>query len=172
MASRITTRLFSTARIAQKSNQNPIASAAAAAASKIKQAAQALKEDGSIGKQFTREGAIGKTIEENIGGAFSSKGSVGKQFTTDGAVGGTGQKVAEKVESAARSTERNPGQSMRNAKRTVEDMGANAKRSGQDMASGARRNAQDIGKDAQRAAEDTSAQAQRKAQDWGNNMRK
>ncbi|KAI2623048.1 hypothetical protein GGS26DRAFT_566969 [Hypomontagnella submonticulosa] len=45
---------------------------------------------GSIGKQFTEEGAIGGTAQK-IGGPLDKEGMVGKQFTTDGSVGGSVQ---------------------------------------------------------------------------------
>ncbi|KAI0852875.1 hypothetical protein F5Y00DRAFT_258130 [Daldinia vernicosa] len=45
---------------------------------------------GSIGKQFTEEGAIGGTAQK-IGGPLDKEGMVGKQFTTEGSVGGSVQ---------------------------------------------------------------------------------
>jgi hypothetical protein len=36
------------------------------------------------------DGAIGQ-IGEKVGGPFSSQGSIGKQFTTEGSIGGTVQ---------------------------------------------------------------------------------
>ncbi|KAI4841864.1 hypothetical protein E4T44_07641 [Aureobasidium sp. EXF-8845] len=56
--------------------------------------ASALSADGSIGKQFTADGAIGK-IGETVGGPFSSKGAIGKQFTTEGSIGGTLQQLGK-----------------------------------------------------------------------------
>ncbi|THV98314.1 hypothetical protein D6C77_00326 [Aureobasidium pullulans] len=50
----------------------------------------AFSADGSIGKQFKADGAIGQ-IGEKVGGPFSSQGSIGKQFTTEGSIGGTVQ---------------------------------------------------------------------------------
>ncbi|THV70220.1 hypothetical protein D6D28_05313 [Aureobasidium pullulans] len=38
----------------------------------------------------TADGAIGQ-IGEKVGGPFSSQGSIGKQFTTEGSIGGTVQ---------------------------------------------------------------------------------
>ncbi|KAI1321557.1 hypothetical protein F5Y16DRAFT_67801 [Xylariaceae sp. FL0255] len=51
---------------------------------------RALDADGSIGKQFTEQGALGG-IAQKIGGPFDKEGIVGKQFTTEGALGGTVQ---------------------------------------------------------------------------------
>ncbi|KAI1661080.1 hypothetical protein F4813DRAFT_386485 [Daldinia decipiens] len=45
---------------------------------------------GSIGKQFTKDGAIGGTAQK-IGGPLDKEGMVGKQFTTEGSVGGSVQ---------------------------------------------------------------------------------
>ncbi|KAI1650368.1 uncharacterized protein F4817DRAFT_259678 [Daldinia loculata] len=45
---------------------------------------------GSIGKQFTEDGAIGGTAQK-IGGPLDKEGMVGKQFTTEGSVGGSVQ---------------------------------------------------------------------------------
>ncbi|EMC92050.1 hypothetical protein BAUCODRAFT_38071 [Baudoinia panamericana UAMH 10762] len=43
---------------------------------------------GSIGKQFTTQGAIGGTAQK-LGGPFdASQGSIGKQFTPQGSIGG------------------------------------------------------------------------------------
>jgi len=45
-----------------------------------KKTAQAFKDDGAIGKQFTEKGAIGGTAQK-IGGPFDKDGAIGKQFT-------------------------------------------------------------------------------------------
>ncbi|KAM7203428.1 hypothetical protein V8F20_004022 [Naviculisporaceae sp. PSN 640] len=45
---------------------------------------------GTIGKQFTTEGAIGGTAQK-IGGPFSEDGIIGHRFTTDGIVGASVQ---------------------------------------------------------------------------------
>ncbi|KAL7627868.1 hypothetical protein AAE478_002063 [Parahypoxylon ruwenzoriense] len=45
---------------------------------------------GSIGKQFTEEGAIGGAAQK-IGGPLDKEGIVGKQFTTEGSIGGSVQ---------------------------------------------------------------------------------
>ncbi|AEO66361.1 f5ef4ff7-a19a-4b9d-ae77-8f9841909a73 [Thermothielavioides terrestris] len=45
---------------------------------------------GSIGKQFTPEGALGGTAQK-IGGPLDKEGMIGKQFTTEGSIGGTVQ---------------------------------------------------------------------------------
>ncbi|KAG9726043.1 hypothetical protein KCU73_g13000, partial [Aureobasidium melanogenum] len=42
-------------------------------------------------------GSIGQ-IGEKVGGPFSSQGTIGKQFTTDGAIGGTVQENLGKGE--------------------------------------------------------------------------
>ncbi|KXT17437.1 hypothetical protein AC579_5734 [Pseudocercospora musae] len=53
-------------------------------------------KEGSIGKQFTTEGAIGGTAQK-IGGPLAADGAIGKNFTTEGAIGGTAQeKLADK----------------------------------------------------------------------------
>ncbi|KAI1652046.1 uncharacterized protein F4817DRAFT_321932 [Daldinia loculata] len=50
----------------------------------------AFDTQGSIGHQFSSEGAIGGTANK-IGGPFSKEGIVGRQFTDKGSVGGTVQ---------------------------------------------------------------------------------
>ncbi|KAF3071080.1 hypothetical protein GL218_00261 [Daldinia childiae] len=50
----------------------------------------AFDTEGSIGHQFSSEGAIGGTANK-IGGPFSKEGLVGRQFTDKGSVGGTVQ---------------------------------------------------------------------------------
>ncbi|KAI1800723.1 hypothetical protein F4811DRAFT_495089 [Daldinia bambusicola] len=50
----------------------------------------AFDSRGSVGHQFSSEGAIGGTADK-IGGPFSKEGAVGHQFTDKGAVGGTVQ---------------------------------------------------------------------------------
>ncbi|EME85991.1 uncharacterized protein MYCFIDRAFT_39807, partial [Pseudocercospora fijiensis CIRAD86] len=53
-------------------------------------------KEGSIGKQFTTEGAIGGAAQK-IGGPLAADGAIGKNFTTEGAIGGTAQeKLADK----------------------------------------------------------------------------
>ncbi|KAI0853787.1 hypothetical protein F5Y00DRAFT_269175 [Daldinia vernicosa] len=52
--------------------------------------ASAFDTQGSIGHQFTSEGAIGGTANK-IGGPFSKEGVIGRQFTDKGSVGGTVQ---------------------------------------------------------------------------------
>ncbi|KAK4152331.1 hypothetical protein C8A00DRAFT_44589 [Chaetomidium leptoderma] len=47
-------------------------------------------QQGSVGKQFTPEGAIGGTAQK-IGGPLDKEGMVGKQFTAGGSIGGTVQ---------------------------------------------------------------------------------
>ncbi|EGS21804.1 uncharacterized protein CTHT_0036730 [Thermochaetoides thermophila DSM 1495] len=49
-------------------------------------------EHGTIGKQFTPEGAIGGTAQK-IGGPLDKEGMIGKQFTTEGSIGGTVQNM-------------------------------------------------------------------------------
>ncbi|KAF4951046.1 hypothetical protein FGADI_7783 [Fusarium gaditjirri] len=49
-----------------------------------------MDEHGSVGKQFTENGAIGGTAQK-IGGPFDKEGVIGKQFTTEGSIGGTVQ---------------------------------------------------------------------------------
>jgi len=46
--------------------------------------------DGVVGKQFDKGGNIA-AVGEAIGGPFSSEGAIGKHFKGDGAVGGTVQ---------------------------------------------------------------------------------
>ncbi|MCJ1352882.1 MAG: hypothetical protein MMC33_002866 [Icmadophila ericetorum] len=43
---------------------------------------------GSIGKQFNADGAVGGTAQK-IGGPFDKEGMIGKHFNQDGAIGGT-----------------------------------------------------------------------------------
>ncbi|KAI1760512.1 hypothetical protein GGR53DRAFT_78415 [Hypoxylon sp. FL1150] len=45
---------------------------------------------GSIGKQFTDEGAIGGAAQK-IGGPLAKDGAIGKQFNADGSIGGSVQ---------------------------------------------------------------------------------
>ncbi|KAF5604821.1 hypothetical protein FPCIR_674 [Fusarium pseudocircinatum] len=49
-----------------------------------------MDEQGSVGKQFTENGAIGGTAQK-IGGPFDKDGVIGKQFTAEGSIGGTVQ---------------------------------------------------------------------------------
>lgn len=79
------TRAFTTIRVLRK--DGPIA-----------ETAKQFKADGKIGKKFTGEEGISKTVDENVGGPFSKDGAIGKQFTKDGAIGGLGQKAAEEAE--------------------------------------------------------------------------
>ncbi|EJU04835.1 hypothetical protein DACRYDRAFT_104706 [Dacryopinax primogenitus] len=65
----------------------------------LKDAAGALKKDGSIGKEFEADGAIGGTAQK-VGGPFDKNGTIGKLFTSKGAIGGTGQKAAEGIQDA------------------------------------------------------------------------
>jgi hypothetical protein len=51
---------------------------------------KAMNARGSVGKQFTTEGAIGGTAQK-IGGPMDKEGMIGKQFTTEGSLGGTVQ---------------------------------------------------------------------------------
>ncbi|KAI0834255.1 hypothetical protein F5Y06DRAFT_307077 [Hypoxylon sp. FL0890] len=50
----------------------------------------AFDSQGSVGHQFSSEGAIGGTAHK-LGGPFSKEGVVGRQFTDKGSVGGTVQ---------------------------------------------------------------------------------
>ncbi|KAI2632605.1 hypothetical protein GGS26DRAFT_82934 [Hypomontagnella submonticulosa] len=50
----------------------------------------AFDSQGSVGHQFSSEGAIGGTADK-LGGPFSKEGVVGRQFTDKGSVGGTVQ---------------------------------------------------------------------------------
>ncbi|KAI1777559.1 hypothetical protein F4818DRAFT_438892 [Hypoxylon cercidicola] len=50
----------------------------------------AFDTQGSVGHQFTSEGAVGGTAQK-VGGPFSKEGAVGRQFTDKGSVGGTVQ---------------------------------------------------------------------------------
>ena len=47
---------------------------------------------GSIGKQFTSEGAIGGAAQK-VGGPLHEQGAIGKQFTEQGSIGGTAQNL-------------------------------------------------------------------------------
>ncbi|KAK5128863.1 hypothetical protein LTR85_000196 [Meristemomyces frigidus] len=49
-------------------------------------------KSGSIGKQFTTDGAIGGTAQ-SIGGPLDKNGMIGKQFTTGGSIGGAAQSM-------------------------------------------------------------------------------
>ncbi|OJD34557.1 uncharacterized protein BKCO1_2200094 [Diplodia corticola] len=49
-----------------------------------------FSSQGSVGKQFTTQGAIGGTAQK-LGGPFDAQGSIGKQFTDKGSIGGTVQ---------------------------------------------------------------------------------
>ncbi|KIX92308.1 uncharacterized protein Z520_12054 [Fonsecaea multimorphosa CBS 102226] len=52
-----------------------------------------LSSDGSVGKQFTADGAIGGTAQK-IGGPLDQNGMIGGMFKEDGAIGGTVNKMA------------------------------------------------------------------------------
>jgi len=80
---------------------------ASGTAKTVKDAAGAFKKDGTIGKEFEADGAVGSAAQK-VGGPFDKDGSVGKQFTSKGAVGGTGQAAAEGVQEAAEDTEKHP----------------------------------------------------------------
>ncbi|KAK4545376.1 hypothetical protein LTR36_003556 [Oleoguttula mirabilis] len=49
-------------------------------------------KSGSIGKQFTTDGAIGG-MAQSIGGPLDKNGMIGKQFTTGGSIGGAAQSM-------------------------------------------------------------------------------
>ncbi|RSM14088.1 hypothetical protein CDV31_005550 [Fusarium ambrosium] len=49
-----------------------------------------MDAQGSIGKQFTEQGAIG-SMGQKIGGPFDKEGMIGKQFTPEGSIGGAVQ---------------------------------------------------------------------------------
>ncbi|KAI1467546.1 uncharacterized protein F4812DRAFT_400720 [Daldinia caldariorum] len=51
---------------------------------------KAFDSQGSIGKQFTENGALGGAAQK-IGGPLDKEGMVGKQFTPEGSIGGTVQ---------------------------------------------------------------------------------
>ncbi|KAI0404987.1 hypothetical protein F4802DRAFT_208597 [Xylaria palmicola] len=51
---------------------------------------KAFDAQGSVGKQFTENGAIGGAAQK-IGGPLDKDGMVGKQFTAEGSIGGTVQ---------------------------------------------------------------------------------
>ncbi|KAI1417107.1 hypothetical protein F5Y13DRAFT_185941 [Hypoxylon sp. FL1857] len=51
---------------------------------------KAFDAQGSIGKQFTEEGAIGGAAQK-VGGPLDKEGMIGKQFTTEGSIGGSVQ---------------------------------------------------------------------------------
>ncbi|OTA82735.1 hypothetical protein M434DRAFT_37013 [Hypoxylon sp. CO27-5] len=51
---------------------------------------KAFDAQGSIGKQFTEEGAIGGAAQK-VGGPLDKEGTIGKQFTTEGSIGGSVQ---------------------------------------------------------------------------------
>lgn len=51
----------------------------------------------AMANQTTADGSIGQ-IGEKVGGPFSSEGAIGKQFTTGGAIGGTVQENLGKGE--------------------------------------------------------------------------
>ncbi|KAA6426021.1 MAG: hypothetical protein FRX49_03873 [Trebouxia sp. A1-2] len=66
----------------------------------IEKAGKAFTDTGKVGKKFNPDhpdGTAGKTAD-NQGGALKKDGAVGKEFTKEGAVGGTAQKAAEKTE--------------------------------------------------------------------------
>ncbi|KAF3014966.1 hypothetical protein G7054_g7791 [Neopestalotiopsis clavispora] len=51
---------------------------------------KAFDAQGTIGKQFTEQGALGGAAQ-SIGGPFDKEGAIGKQFTTEGGIGGSVQ---------------------------------------------------------------------------------
>ncbi|KAJ4228761.1 hypothetical protein NW757_014131 [Fusarium falciforme] len=51
---------------------------------------KAMDAQGSVGKQFTEQGAIGGTAQK-IGGPLDKEGMIGKKFTTEGNIGGSVQ---------------------------------------------------------------------------------
>ncbi|KAI1825961.1 hypothetical protein F4861DRAFT_499687 [Xylaria intraflava] len=51
---------------------------------------KAFDAQGSIGKQFTEQGAVGG-MAQKIGGPLDKEGMIGKQFTTEGEIGGSVQ---------------------------------------------------------------------------------
>ncbi|KAF2085559.1 hypothetical protein K490DRAFT_46585, partial [Saccharata proteae CBS 121410] len=58
----------------------------------------AFDASGSIGKQFTTQGALGG-MAQKVGGPFDKSGAIGKQFTTGGNIGGAVQDTLGKGES-------------------------------------------------------------------------
>jgi len=79
----------------------------------VRKVAEAFKDTGKIGKEFTTKGAIGGTAQK-VGGPFAADGVIGKEFTTQGSVGGTAQTLAE--EAAA-----NPEKPINEAKRKADE---------------------------------------------------
>ena len=57
----------------------------------------AFHSSGTIGSQFTSQGALGGTAQK-VGGPFDKEGSIGKQFTEQGAIGGSVQQTLGKGE--------------------------------------------------------------------------
>ncbi|KAI0187330.1 hypothetical protein EV127DRAFT_149682 [Xylaria flabelliformis] len=51
---------------------------------------KAFDAQGTIGKQFTEQGALGG-MAQKIGGPLNKEGMIGKQFTTEGGIGGSVQ---------------------------------------------------------------------------------
>ncbi|KAI0815529.1 hypothetical protein F5Y07DRAFT_183346 [Xylaria sp. FL0933] len=51
---------------------------------------KAFDAEGTIGKQFTEQGALGGAAQK-IGGPLDKEGMIGKQFTTEGSIGGSVQ---------------------------------------------------------------------------------
>ncbi|KAI0433460.1 hypothetical protein F5Y09DRAFT_338678 [Xylaria sp. FL1042] len=51
---------------------------------------KAFDAQGTIGKQFTEQGALGGAAQK-IGGPLDKEGMIGKQFTTEGSIGGSVQ---------------------------------------------------------------------------------
>jgi len=60
----------------------------------------ANKSNANIDVPVNADGKVGGTAQE-VGGPFSADGAIGKQFTKDGAVGGTGEAVAKKGQEKA-----------------------------------------------------------------------
>ncbi|GAW26732.1 hypothetical protein SAMD00023353_4600310 [Rosellinia necatrix] len=51
---------------------------------------RAFDAQGTIGKQFTEQGALGGAAQK-IGGPLDREGMIGKQFTAEGSIGGSVQ---------------------------------------------------------------------------------
>eukprot|EP01114_Cavostelium_apophysatum_P023950 TRINITY_DN91_c0_g1_i6.p1 TRINITY_DN91_c0_g1~~TRINITY_DN91_c0_g1_i6.p1 ORF type:complete len:759 (-),score=252.22 TRINITY_DN91_c0_g1_i6:295-2571(-) len=131
-----------------------------------KQGAQAFKEDGAVGKQFTEKGAIGGTMDK-IGGPFSKDGAIGRQFTTEGAIGGTGQKVAEKVEQKL-----DEGNRSGYSGRKEESMKDTASRKGEELKNSAMKKGEELKDSASRKAENVRDSSMKKSDDLKNSATK
>ncbi|KAI0506245.1 hypothetical protein F5B22DRAFT_473634 [Xylaria bambusicola] len=51
---------------------------------------KAFDAEGTIGKQFTEQGALGGAAQK-VGGPLDKEGMIGKQFTPEGSIGGSVQ---------------------------------------------------------------------------------